>query len=441
MRRLSASLMIAALGVCAIVGTASASDGDARRISNEPAATLLIPYFEAQVPKKIGGKPSGITTLVTIGNASASAGLVHVTVWSDLSVPVLGFDVYLTGYDLVTFDMQDVLNGKLPFTADAGQDPQDTTSPHGPESQDINFPGATGPCGANSVDTPLDTPTIEHVRAALTGKFSPVLNGCAGLFYPDKKPIARGYITVDDLVICTELNPDDPAYYASVGSRNIWFGEYTVLDKQKKVRRTDLAAHVRAEGQDALLTADGSYAFYRRFEGPTSTSFRQPLATTFFVPFDNAVKDPLYPQGTSYVVWRDPKVASTAAFDCNTKPSWYPLHQDDMVAFDEQENAEDLSFFPPTPPAPPNPVLPFPAATQKAKLDTAAFPVSFTRGQIYLNLNDFVAQANDVPSGTSPGIMQNWVTVVRDSKSKYSVGTRGIHLDSATATNSVVIIP
>lgn len=441
MRSVSASLVIAALAVSAIVSPAAAADGDARRISNEPAATLLIPYFEAQVPKKIGGKPSGITTLVTIGNASASAGLVHVTVWSDLGVPVLGFDMYMTGYDLVTFDMQDVLNGKIPFTADAGQDPQDTTSNQGNLSQDINFPGATGPCGANSVDTPLDTPTIEHVRAALTGKFSPILNGCAGLFYPDKKPIARGYITVDDLVACTELNPNDAGYAATIGTRNIWFGEYTVLDKKTKIRRTDLAAHLRAETNDAQITSAGSYAFYRRFEGESSASFRQPLATQFFVPFDNKPKDVLYPQGTSFVVWRDPKVAVAAAFDCNTKPAWYPLQQTDMVAWDEQENPEDLGYFPPTPPAPPSPVLPFGAATQKAKLDTAAFPTTFERGQIFLNLNYLVSQASDVPNASRPDVMQNWVTVVRDNKGKYSVGTRGIHLDSATATDSFVIIP
>ncbi len=96
---------------------------DAQHVTNDPGATLLLPYFEAQVPKKIGGKAPGITTLFSINNASATAILAHVTIWTDLAVPVTTFNVYLTGYDVQTIDMVDILNGKLPITASAGQDP------------------------------------------------------------------------------------------------------------------------------------------------------------------------------------------------------------------------------------------------------------------------------------------------------------------------------
>jgi hypothetical protein len=451
MRTTGASLAIMALLTCVVAGPAGAADGDARRISNEPAATLLIPYFEAQVPKKIGGKPSGVTTLVTVGNASASAGLMHVTIWTDLGIPVLNFDLYMTGYDQVTFDMQDVLNGKIPFTADDGLDQADTGNPadgisnQGPISQDINFPGTTGPCrpavnGSPAVDTPLDATVIAHLRAALTGNASPLLNGCAGLHYNDKKPIARGYITIDDINQCTTADPNQLEYYNVIGVRNIWWGEYMTLDRSKKIGRGDNAVHIRAETNDAETLGPGAYTFYTRFEGVASTAVRQPLATTFFAPFDNVPKDPTYPQGTSFIVWRDPKVSSVAPFPCGTTPPWFPLQQDDLVAFDEQENPEDLSFFPPTPPAPPVPIVPFPAATQLVKLDTVAFPTTFTRGQLYLNLNTTVAAASNVPF-EAPGIMQNWVIAVRDNKNKYSVGTRATNLDSATNTNSVVLIP
>ena len=66
-------------------------------------------------------------------------------VWSDLSVPVLDFNVYLTGYDVQTINLRDILvNGILPRTASAGQDPTDTISPKGAFSQDINFASCTG---------------------------------------------------------------------------------------------------------------------------------------------------------------------------------------------------------------------------------------------------------------------------------------------------------
>ena len=47
----------------------------------------------------------------SINNASATAVLAHVTVWSDWSVPVLDFDVYLTGYDVQTINLREVLLG------------------------------------------------------------------------------------------------------------------------------------------------------------------------------------------------------------------------------------------------------------------------------------------------------------------------------------------
>src|SRR5690242_2352972 len=79
-------------------------------VSDVPAATLLLPYFEVDLANKLGR-----TTQFTINNASATAILAHVTVWSDLAVPVLVFNVYLTGYDVQTIDMRDILQtGVMP---------------------------------------------------------------------------------------------------------------------------------------------------------------------------------------------------------------------------------------------------------------------------------------------------------------------------------------
>ena len=109
-------------------------------IDDVPAATLLLPYFEVHMDN-----PYGITTLFSINNASASAVLAHVVIWSDLSVPVLDFNVYLTGYDVQTINLRDILYlGKLPQTASAGQDPSDTISPQGLFSQDLDYASCAG---------------------------------------------------------------------------------------------------------------------------------------------------------------------------------------------------------------------------------------------------------------------------------------------------------
>src|SRR5262245_53753397 len=87
-------------------------------ITDQPAATLLLPYFEVDL-----ANPAGANTLFTVNNASAAAVLAHVTLWSTMHVPVYTFNVYLTGYDSQPMYVRDIINGVLPQTASAGQDP------------------------------------------------------------------------------------------------------------------------------------------------------------------------------------------------------------------------------------------------------------------------------------------------------------------------------
>src|SRR3954454_16574126 len=106
----------------AVAGSAWATICD---MGVQPSATLLLPYFEVDL-----GSSAGQTTLFSVNNASATAVLAHVVVWSDLSVPVLDFNIYLTGYDVQTINLRDILTqGKLPTTASDGQDPDDEISP------------------------------------------------------------------------------------------------------------------------------------------------------------------------------------------------------------------------------------------------------------------------------------------------------------------------
>ncbi|HEY0781016.1 MAG TPA: hypothetical protein VGE98_01065, partial [Thermoanaerobaculia bacterium] len=67
------------------------------RVSDQPAATLLLPYFEVDLDA-----PNGATTIVSINNASPKSELARVVLWTDWGIPTLAFDVYLTGYDVQT---------------------------------------------------------------------------------------------------------------------------------------------------------------------------------------------------------------------------------------------------------------------------------------------------------------------------------------------------
>src|SRR5262245_56520181 len=116
-----------ALAALMFAGTSPASAATTMdAVADQPGATLLLPYFAVDL-----AKPAGLNTIFTINNASATAVLAHVTIWSDLSVPVFAFNVYLTGYDSQTVNMRNVIAGSLPRTASAGQDPGDLISHHG----------------------------------------------------------------------------------------------------------------------------------------------------------------------------------------------------------------------------------------------------------------------------------------------------------------------
>src|SRR5260370_17169312 len=121
------ALCLALLGLLALGGQAYAV---ICTIDDVPAATLLLPYFEVDL-----NNPNGLTTLFSVNNASATAALVHVVLWSDLSVPVLDFNIYLTGFDVQSVNLRDIIVlGNLPQTASPRQDATDTLTPKRPLS-------------------------------------------------------------------------------------------------------------------------------------------------------------------------------------------------------------------------------------------------------------------------------------------------------------------
>ena len=427
-------LAVVALSGCCMLGVANTARAQSSNlVQDRPSATLLLPYFEVDLVN-----PAGITTQFSINNSSATAVLVHVIVWSDLSVPVLAFNVYLTGYDVQRVDMRNILNGILPQTASAGQDPADTISPRGTLSQDINFASCNG-----ILPPPKTLPAIyvTHLHDSLTGKGSPVFFGgnCAGVAYTGTLAnIARGYVTMDTVNNCTLRVPTDPGYFAPGGSgdvtnQNVLWGDYYFIQASAKIGRGDTLVHINADAVNPATSTPGRYTFYGRYDNFSAADNREPLSTTYAARYMD-VGAP-FPQGTSFVVWRDPKVAQQP-FTCpaimGVRPAWYPLGQEGLLAFDEQEHPQFPTTEPVWPPLPPVTLVPFPSATQKVKINSAAFPVSFNQGWIYLDLNTTVTAAPAVPP-VDPAAAQAFVTVVHDDTGIYSVGYRAVALDSAEA--------
>lgn len=394
-------------------------------IDQVPAATLLLPYFEVDL-----SDPNGLTTLFSINNASAAAVLTHVVIWSDLSVPVLDFNCYLTGYDVQTLNLRDVLaQGRLCQTASVGQDPGDTISPKGPLSQDIDFPSCTG-----LLPPPLLPQSfLTHLHNALTGRFSSVLGGCAGQRFGDD--VARGYVTVDTVSNCTLRFPGDPGYFAPRGNgdatdQNTLWGDYFFVDSKSGSVDGETLVAVEASPTDPRTTTNGQYTFYGRYVGWTAADNREPLATNFAVRY---TKQGLFDSGSCLTSWRDSKV-SQSSFTCGTLPSWYPLGQEKLAVFDEEENPQVPTTIPVSPQPPGETITPFPAEAQCTVVGGDDLPTTFDFGWIFLDLNTRVTQAGANPPADA-NAAQGWVTVTMSAQGRFSVGFNAVQLDNALTPN------
>ena len=434
--------------VAAVAGHSSVARAEIGTADVVPAATLLLPYFEVDYLD-----PNAPVTSFTINNASATAVLAHVTLWTDEGIPTFNFDVYLTGYDVQQVNLNSLFaSGEVPITADDGEDLGDTSSPNdgisnqGDRSQDINFPGSTGPCGDVYSSPELSQAELRHIRTAHTGRKSAILNGCASAQYGDT--IARGYVTVDTTTECSLLNPSASAYFDSMGSiasyQNVLWGEASVTDGVNNSETGSPLVHLETcipgngyigyvgVGTSCPFGA-GDYTFYGRLHGFSGADQREPLSTMFATRYVNGGA---FDGGTDLIVWRDTKVPLTGVnrkHNCSKDPSWYPLAQTDAVGFDEQENPTDLCFLPDNfSPAIGGPQPCFPLATQRVSVATGNAvaepldpPSSF--GWLFLNLSHTVA------GDLQPGVAQSWVETTQSANGRFAVGYQAIALDNALA--------
>lgn len=433
------TLAAAFLTIVALVGPATSAHAQLPAQpfnANRPAASLLLPYFEVNLDD-----PAGMTTLFSVNNSSATAVLAHVTLWSDLGMPVFAFNVYLTGYDMQTINLRDILvDGVAPRTASAGQDFGNPISPQGPLSQDINFASCTGQLPPPAIPAAL----LAHMRASLTGQASAINAGrCVGrnLGQPG---VARGYVTVDTVNNCTLRFPGDPGYFGFGGTgdatnQNVLYGDYQYLDRSADFAAGDALVHLRASATEPDTSVPGKYTFYGRLVNWLASDNREPLSTTFATRFvaakeykqeNRALLQQILPPATELIVWRDPKV-QPASFSCSSAPAWFPLNQQQIMAFDEQENPELVSGQ-----------VPFPAATQRVTVASSTLPVSLESGWMRLDLN--TTSVGQVPGLSTPGAAQAWVTVLQrvyqgPTGGRYDVGFRAIRLDSASQPNTYTL--
>jgi hypothetical protein len=444
-------------------------------IQATPAPTVLLPYFEVDIDD-----PNGIDTFMSLNNALPYSVVGHVIVWTDMSVEALDFNIYLTGYDVQTIGMGQIIrNGILPQTSY-------DDSPIGAFSDDFIFAEYAACESVLPYELPaLDEEFLAHLQSILTGGPSSIYNGrCGGFDYGDN--IARGYVTVDNVLDCTLLTPCDEGYFVVTEDTEIedyvgWYlpafwGDWYMVDYANNFAQGDNLVHIesiidyqlaatlpieeiasRVQQVVAARSAGGfpigggvgidlgGATFWGRcatvFEEQSPNprvvlDFREPLGTTYATRF---YQNAAFSGGTDFLVWRDSLfnvyLGEEDGFSCSAGPGWFPLNERQVVFFDEQENPDEACTVSPCPQAD----ILFPIEAQRVSVSD--LDLVQDSGWMYANLNQL--WAFETKEGVENFVIaaQAWVEAVHSAEGRFSAGLPAVQLDSMCDFTSIIIGP
>jgi hypothetical protein len=295
---------MAVLALFAIAGSASAITCT---IDQRPAATLLVPRFAVSLNQDatvLRDTPASFDTLITIGNASSAPMIAHVSVFNQRSTLVLDFNVALTGFDIQSWRMSDVISGLLPSTPiNVFHEGPDTSVDPSPEDAcqrnplSAVYPSAGGYLRVKPATAALSATTDDPILAT-TAYPIPALppNGTFVKQIIDSLDLtddalgcddstvdgitagaAVGYVTVDHANYCNLSNPSDENYYIfnAMGNENNLYGDIIFISGEG----------VGTYGASAIaIESDPSFAgsaqsvlrtrtFYARYWDPLSVDF------------------------------------------------------------------------------------------------------------------------------------------------------------------------
>ena len=383
-----------------------------------PAATLLLPYFEVDI-----ANPLGVTTLFSVNNASAAPQLAHITLWTDMSRPTLDFTIYLTGYDVQTFNLGPLFRtGELPllqgpkngallingidehagaFSIRLASDLPDPDAIEAGEGAACTFPlPANLPLNflnyIQRVHTGLSIPPGFENAGECVGTIGGGL-GSSGIGMQDN--IARGYVTIDVVTNCSQFVITQDQYFdvalKTTPDANVIWGDFFWVNPLENFAQGDALVHIETY-EDPV---EGPvYTFYGRYTPGTpynGVDNREPLATTWGVRY---FAGGLFSGGTDIVCWRDNGVEPSLVFAAvqlrnpASSGDGMPLSQNQVVIFDEEENPVTIPGSPFSPPPTQSGLTVCPWEATRTRVDGIRLPTPFDFGWLYLNLNTNVTE-------------------------------------------------
>jgi hypothetical protein len=437
MSRLCIVTLVAVL--CLVASSAAAStanNDDSCDITVAPAATLLLPFFDVDVTQ-----PGAETTLFTITNVTSAPQIAHVTIWTDWAYPLLTFNLFLTGYDVQSVNLYDVIvRGVVAPGNQAATSPRLIAGPGSQPGIDESNPNLSREACPG---TTLKPELVEAVQWALrTGLYNVgSTTVCGTRRVGGTHTNARGYLTIDVVASCSSLLPTNPAYYSmQILFDNALIGDYQQLSGDSLASATPMV-HIRAipEGGPAGFVPEGTtslpYTFYDRYTPATNRKIdrRVPLPSAFAVRWiDNRAGG----METRYKIWREGWVSGEDAKTCTgVVPNFYTTLTE-IIRFDEHENsfANTAAVS-----CAPYCHLLYPSSSASFLVrssDVTFFPGNAgspdIAGWLYLNLNNQPPAPFSLPPRPPPyepaRPSQNWVTAVMYAQGRYAVEFDGAQL-------------
>jgi hypothetical protein len=393
---------------------------DVCAVDDAPAATLLYPYFEVDLA---GSPTAGLTTTMWLRNEDSDARLAQVNLWGDYHRAAMGFQVYLPAGATVRINLADVLlRGVLPRTGRA-------VSPVGQfdaDGSNVLYPGCNNgpdPGDGPPVANQLSAQFLADVQLRLSGRPSPSTGRCFGFNYGDN--VARGFITVDAINVCTTNLPTDAGYYVAGGlgiasNANVLSGGYALVDPGNNFAQGARAASLEAAPAGTFVPGD--VTFHSRFTAGVPTDEREPLPGRWAVAFGNGGVEAVE---SELLAWRGAPPFNPNQSACNFQvPPWFPLQDMGRVPFDATGDTppEQITFPGQVPPLP----EPIGLATQRfpTPLINDALQYTVDSGSALLALHAVAPGYPVLPEG------QAWVGVLRSSQGRFSDLVPGTAMDS-----------
>jgi hypothetical protein len=382
---------------------ATTDNDDSCDISVAPAATLLLPYFEVNL-----ADPSGETTLFTITNVSQLPQIAHVTIWTDRSFPVLDFNIFLTGYDVQSINLFDIISRGL--IAPPGTSSDSDTGRRSADNTDNPLINITN-CDRLAVN--IREPLLGDLKSALTAGTT---SGCGSAKIGNTHTAAIGYITVDLARSCNTSLPTDAGYFTTeVLFDNVLIGDYQQVNSANNFAQGNPMVHIRAipeGGPFGSFPTNFDRTFYSRYQAGGTADRRQPLPSTFAARWITGGTGAF---NTSFKIWREGTTNQLAG--CSVTANSV-IAITEFVRFDEEENPTTFTPDEIISPVPPGGVsLPETSRTAASASIFPPNPDGAIAGWMYLNLDNGFAYPGSDPLAAS----QNWVIISMAAEGRYSV--------------------